>query len=251
MLRDMLTAFRTLTILPLPGKDTTDFSRTLFFFPLVGGFLGFLTFALLAGAERVGFAHPQVLSALSVALITWLTGCLHVDGVGDVADAFGAGKGKERILEILKDPRMGSFGVTAIVLDLLIKVWCWQFFLARGEVGVIVWSLVFARSMQGLFIAFVPNARTGSIAGAFGVKSAFGKAMVVLSFLIAGSINAIEASISTALLYAASSLVVSALFGLYCVKKIGGITGDCVGTANELVEISVLLSAITSSGVLT
>jgi adenosylcobinamide-GDP ribazoletransferase len=244
MMRDMLTAFRTLTILPLPGKDTNDFSRTLFFFPLVGGFLGFVAIALFAGAERLGFGHPQVLAALSVALITWLTGCLHLDGLGDVADAFGAGKGKERILEILKDPRMGSFGVTAIVLDLLIKVWCWQFFFARGEVGVVVWSLVFARSMQGLLIAFVPNARIGSIAGAFGIQSAFGKSMVVLSFLIVGSITAFEASLSTALVYAASSLVVSALFGLYCVKKIGGITGDCVGTANELAEISVLLSGM-------
>jgi adenosylcobinamide-GDP ribazoletransferase len=244
MLRDLLTAFRTLTILPVPGKDTKDFSRTLFFFPLVGGFLGFVATVLFAGAERLGFAYPQVLAALSVALITWLTGCLHVDGIGDVADAFGAGKGKDRILEILKDPRMGSFGVTAIVLDLLIKVWCWQFFFARGEVGVVVWSLVFARSMQGLFIAFVPNARTGSIAGAFGVQSAFGRAMVVLSFLIVGSVTAFEASVSRALLYAASSLVVSAVFALYCVKKIGGITGDCVGTANELAELSVLLSGM-------
>jgi adenosylcobinamide-GDP ribazoletransferase len=248
MLRDMLTAFRTLTILPLPGKDTTDFSRTLFFFPLVGGFLGLLVVALYAGAERVGFAHPQILAALSVALISWLTGCLHVDGLGDVADAFGAGKGKERILEILKDPRMGSFGVTAIVLDLLIKVWCWQFFLARGDVGEIVWSLVFARSMQGLFIAFVPNARTGSIAGAFGVKSAFGKVLVVLSFFITATIAATEASISTTVLYVASALGIAALFALYCVKKIGGITGDCVGTANELTEISVLLCAITRAG---
>ena len=249
MLRDVLTAFRTLTILPLPGRDSKDFSRTLFFFPLVGGFLGFVVLALLAGAERLGFAHHQILAALSVALITWLTGCLHVDGVGDVADAFGAGKGKDRILEILKDPRMGSFGVTAIVLDLLIKVWCWQFFFARGEVGAVVWSLIFARSMQGLFIAFVPNARTGSIAGAFRIESAFGKAMVVLSFLIAGSITAFDASVSTALLYAASSLVVSALFALYCVKRIGGITGDCVGTTNELVEIGVLLSGMIGSGV--
>ena len=244
MIRDVFTAFRTLTILPLPGKETNDFSRTLFFFPLVGGFLGFVAIILFEGAAQLGFVHPQVLAALSVALITWLTGCLHVDGLGDVADAFGAGKTKERILEILKDPRMGSFGVTAIVLGLLIKVWCWQFFFARGEIGVVVWSLVFARSIQGLLIAFVPNARTGSIAGAFRTETHFGKAMVVLSFLVTGSITAFGATLSTAVVYAASSLVVSVLFTLYCVKKIGGITGDCVGAANELGEVSVLLSGM-------
>jgi adenosylcobinamide-GDP ribazoletransferase len=244
MLLDMLTAFRTLTILPLPGKSAKDLSRTLFFFPLVGAFLGFVTLALFSGAEWLGFGHPQVLAALSVALITWLTGCLHVDGLGDVADAFGAGKTKDRILEVLKDPRMGSFGVTAIVLDLLIKASCWQFFFSRGEAGAIVWSLVFARSIQGLCIAFVPNARKGSIAGAFRMESALGKVMVVLSFLIAAIITAFQASPATALVYAASSLVVPAFFGLYCVKKIGGITGDCVGATNELTEISVLLSAM-------
>jgi adenosylcobinamide-GDP ribazoletransferase len=245
MLRCVLTAFRTLTILPLPGEDTKDLSRTLFFFPLVGAFLGFVVIALLAGAKQLGFAHLQVLAVLSVALITWLTGCLHVDGLGDVADAFGAGKGKERILEILKDPRMGSFGVTAIVLDLLIKVYGWQFFFARGEVGVIVWSLVFARSIQGLFISFVPNARTDSIAGAFRIRDAFGKVTVVLSFFLTGSLTAFEASFSMALVYAASSLVASVLFCLYCLKKIGGITGDCVGAVSELTELSVLLSGMT------
>jgi len=244
MLRDILTAFRTLTIVPLPGKDTDDFSRSLFFFPLVGVFLGFVPLALFAGTERLGFTHHQVFAGLSVALITWLTGCLHVDGLGDVADAFGAGKAKAQILEILKDPRMGSFGVTAIVLDLLIKIWCWQFFFARGEVGVVLWSLVFARSVQGLLIAFVPNARAGSIAGAFRIRAPSGKVMVALSLMVTVSIAVFAASLSTALVYAASSLAVSALFGLYCVKRIGGITGDCVGAANELAEISVLLGGM-------
>jgi adenosylcobinamide-GDP ribazoletransferase len=244
MLRSILTAFRTLTILPLPGKDPKDFSGSIFFFPVVGAFLGIVVIGVFAGPARLGSAHPQILALLSVALITWLTGCLHVDGLGDVADAFGSGKGKERILEILKDSRMGSFGVTAIVLDLIIKVWCWQFFFTRGEVGVVFWSLVLARSVQALSIAFVPNARTGSIAAAFRIETGFGKALVVLSFLVTGSIAAFEASLPAALAYAGSSLAVSALFALYCVKKIGGITGDCVGTVNELGEVSVLLSGM-------
>lgn len=247
MLRDVLTAFRTLTILPLPGEDTRDLSRTLFYFPLVGAFLGFVAVLVFAGAERLEAGHPQIVAALSVALITWFTGCLHVDGLGDVADAFGAGKSKEQILEILKDPRMGSFGVTAIVLGLLLKVWCWQEFFARGEVGVVVWSLVFARSMQGLLIAFVPNARKGSIAGAFAVRTFSGKAVVILSFLLTAMAGAVHASFSSAVVFASSALIASALFGLYCVKKIDGITGDCVGAANELAELGVLLGALAFS----
>jgi adenosylcobinamide-GDP ribazoletransferase len=244
MLREMLTALRTLTIIPFPGKDAADLSRTLFFFPLVGAFLGLIVLALYTMAAWIGFSHLGILAALSVALITWISGCLHMDGLGDVADAFGARKAKEQTLEILKDPRMGSFGVTAIALALVIKVGCWQFFLAHSKAGIILCSLVLARSIQGLLIAFVPNARAGSVAVAYRVKSAFGKGMVILSFLAATTIAAFAASPSAALAFSFSSLVVAAFFAIYCLRKIGGITGDCVGAANELSEISVLVSAM-------
>jgi len=244
MWRNVLSAFRTLTILPLPGRDAADLSGTLFFFPLVGAFLGFIVLVLAMAAKWIGFSHPAVLAALSVALITWITGCLHVDGLGDAADAFGGGKTKERALEILKDPRMGSFGVTAIVLALLVKVGCWQFFLLNGESGVILWSLVFARSMQGLLIAFVPNARAESIAGAFRVHGALAKGMVVFSFLLTATAAAFAASPGEAIAFALLSLAVAALFALYCFRKLRGITGDCVGASSELVEITVLLSAM-------
>lgn len=240
----MLTAFRTLTIIPLPGKDADDLSRSLFYFPVVGAFLGLIVTSLSAVAAWIGFSHPGILATLSVALITWITGCLHVDGFGDVADAFGARKTKERTLEILKDPRMGSFGVTAIVLALLIKVGTWQFFLAHGKAGAILWSLVFARSIQGLLIAFMPNARTGSIALAYRVGTTLDKGMVIFSFLAAITIAVFSVSPSASVTFAASSLLVTTLFALYCLRKIGGITGDCVGAASELAEISVLLGGM-------
>jgi adenosylcobinamide-GDP ribazoletransferase len=245
MLQSVVTAFRTLTILPLPGKDTEDFPSTLFFFPVVGAFLGFIAVALFAGAEHLKFAHPQVLAVLSIALITWLTGCLHVDGLGDVADAFGTGRRKERILEILKDPRMGSFGVTAIVLGLLTKVWCWQYYFEKGDPWIVFWSLVLSRSMQGLLIAFVPNARTESIAAPFGLRSLSVRVSVVVSVVIAGFAAFWLSSLSVAMVSVGSSLAVTFLFGLYCWRRIHGITGDCVGATNEIAEISVLVGAMT------
>ena len=96
MLHDMLTAFRTLTIIPIPGKDTEIFSRSLCFFPLVGALLGFVVLILYHSAGAIGFKHPFILALLSMAIVTWLTGGLHIDGLGDVADAFGGGKAKER-----------------------------------------------------------------------------------------------------------------------------------------------------------
>jgi len=244
MLRAMLTAFRTLTIIPIPGKDTENFSRSLCFFPLVGALLGFVVLLMYYGAAAVGFKHPFILALLSMAFVTWLTGGLHIDGLGDVADAFGGGKNKEHILQLLKDPAMGSFGVCAIVFDILIKAGCWQFFLERGNPWFIFWSFAFSRAMQGLVIAFIPNARAESIAAPFGQGGKFARISVILTFLFTGLAAAWLFSPRAALVCALCSLGTALIFGFYCWRKLQGITGDCVGATNEIAEISVLVGGM-------
>ena len=241
MIQDILTAFRTLTVIPIPGKDTENFPRSLCFFPLVGALLGFVVLILYHSAGLMGLKHPFVLAVLSLAVTTWLTGGLHIDGLGDVADAFGGGKTKEHILQILKDPRMGSFGVCAIVFDILIKAGCWQFFFERGTPWFIFWSFVFSRAMQGLAIAFIPNARAESIAAPFGQGGTSARISVILAYLLAGLAAAWHLSTPAALACALCSLAVTLVFGFYCWRKIQGITGDCVGATNEIAEIAGLL----------
>lgn len=245
MLRAMLTAFRTLTIIPIPGKDTEDFSRSLFFFPLAGALLGCIVLFLYHGAWLLGFEHPFVLAVLSLAVITWLTGGLHIDGLGDAADAFGGGKTKENILEILKDPRKGSFGVCAIVFDILIKTGCWQFFFESGNPWFIFWSLVFSRAMQAIAVAFIPNARAESMAAPFGQGGKFSRLSVLLAFLLVWLAATWLLPPRASLVFASGSLAVTSVFAFYCWRRIRGITGDCVGATNELAEISVLLGGIT------
>jgi adenosylcobinamide-GDP ribazoletransferase len=240
----MITAFRTLTIIPIPGKDTENFSRSLCIFPIVGVLLGFVVLLLDHGAGAIGFDYPFVLALLSMAFVTWLTGGLHLDGLGDVADAFGGGKTKEHILRLLKDPAMGSFGVCAIVFDILIKAGCWQFFLERGTPWFIFWSLVFSRSMQALVIAFIPNARPESIAAAFGQGGNVARISVVLAYAFTGLAAAWMFSPHVALVCALCSLGATLIFGWYCRRKLQGITGDCVGATNEIAEISVLLGGM-------
>jgi len=244
MFHALLTAFRTLTIIPIPGKDTENFSRSLCFFPLVGALLGIVVFLLYRIGGLMGLEHPFVLAVLSLAVITWLTGGLHIDGLGDVADAFGGGKTKEDILEILKDPRKGSFGVCAIVFDILIKAGCWQFFLECGAPWFIFWSLVFSRAMQGFAIAFMPNARAESIAAPFGQGGKLTRISVLLAFLVAWLAAAWLLSPRASLVLALCSLAVTSVFALYCWRKIRGITGDCVGATNEIAEITSLLGGM-------
>ena len=240
----MLTAFRTLTIIPIPGKDTKHFSRSLCFFPIAGAVLGFVVLLLQGSAGAIGFNHPFVLSLFSLAVVTWLTGGLHIDGLGDVADAFGGGKNKEHILQLLKDPAMGSFGVCAIVFDILMKAGGWQFFFERGNPWFIFWSLVFSRAMQGLAIAFIPNARAQSIAAPFGQGGGAARISVLLAFLVTGLAAAWLLSPHAATVCALCALGTTLVLGLYFWRKIQGITGDCVGAINEIAEIAVLLGGM-------
>jgi adenosylcobinamide-GDP ribazoletransferase len=244
MIREMLTAFRTLTIIPVPGKDTQDFSQSLCFFPLVGAFLGFLVLLLDYSATAIGFKHPLIWALLSMAVVTWLTGGLHIDGLGDVVDAFGGGKSKEHILQLLKDPAMGSFGVCAIVFDILIKAGCWAFFFGRGKPWFIFWSLVFSRALQGLVVAFMPNARVESIAAPFGQGGSLVRMSVILAYMVTGFAAACLLPLSAAMACALCSLAATFLFGFYCWRRLQGITGDCVGATNEIAEISVLLGGM-------
>ncbi len=244
MVRSILTAFRTLTILPVGGKDTDRFSRTLCFFPLVGALLGFLVLITHRGAEIIQFGQPGILALLSLAIITWLTGALHMDGLGDVADAFGGGTNKDHVLQILKDPRMGSFGVCAIVFAVMIKAGCWQAYFLRGNPWMIFWSLVFSRVMQASLLAFVPAARKESIAAPFGATGKFPKWSVLVSYLITSLAATYISSIGISLVCAGCSLAVTGVAGFYFWKRIQGITGDCVGATSEMVEISVLLGGL-------
>jgi cobalamin synthase len=109
---------------------------------------------------------------------------------------------------------------------------------------VIFWSLVFGRSMQALMLLFFPNAREESIAAPFGKAGAFDKGSVLVAFLAAGLIAARLESPLHAALYAGCAVAAAGLFGLYCWRKIRGITGDCLGATNELAEASVLLGGI-------
>jgi adenosylcobinamide-GDP ribazoletransferase len=244
MFHAILTAFRTLTIIPIPGKDTENFSLSLCFFPLAGALLGFVVLLLVHVAGAIGFKHPFILALLSLAVVTWLTGGLHIDGLGDVADAFGGGKDREHILQLLKDPAMGSFGVCVIVFDILIKAGCWQFFFERGNPWFVFWSLVFSRAMQGLAVAFLPNARAESIAAPFGQGGKFAKVSVILAYLVTGLAAGWLLSPSAALVFSLCSLAAALLFAFYCWRKLQGITGDCVGATNEIAEISALVGGM-------
>ena len=119
----LVTAVQFLTRLPVPkalGAGTTDLCQAAPWFPFVGLLVG----GVVALATWVGTGLGPWPAAL-LGVIAWVvvTGALHLDGLGDVADGLGAAHGSpERFLEVIRDPHSGSFGVTAIVLQIAAKL---------------------------------------------------------------------------------------------------------------------------------
>jgi adenosylcobinamide-GDP ribazoletransferase len=118
-MRLFLIAFQFLTIVPLPLAvrcEEQDLGRSMSFFPLVGLALG----AGLAGCDfLLAPLLPRAVGDLIlVAILTVVTGALHLDGLSDVCDGLAARGSRERFLEIMKDSRVGAVGAVALVLGL-------------------------------------------------------------------------------------------------------------------------------------
>ena len=239
MIRLYIIAMQFLTIIPLPFSvrcEKEDLGRSLAFFPLAGITIG----ALLAGLDQlISPWLPRPLSdAILIALITLITGALHMDGLADVCDGIAARGGRDRFLAVMKDSYVGAVGAAGVTLGLLLK---WQALVAVP--GGIKWQalLLFplvARYAQVQSVAFACSARIDGLGSVFIAGS--------------GSLQLVAAAIMTLvgawLLMGFKGTIVFAIAALFTWfarlwfnKKIGGITGDAAGCISELNEILALL----------
>jgi len=235
-MRGLITAFRTLTILPLPGKDAEKFSEALPYFPIVGAALGLLVWAL---AWSVGgwLQWPMGAGAAVVAFSAIMTGGLHLDGLADVFDSFG-GRTRERKLDIMKDSRIGTFGVAALVICLLLKFAAVVRIAEGGRYAVLVLPYLVSRTMQISFMVWLPYARAEGTARRF-VEGAKPVHFLVAFLLAAGGCFAVAGP--AGLLALGGALVPAAALIPWMRRVYGGVTGDLVGMGSETIETLVLI----------
>jgi adenosylcobinamide-GDP ribazoletransferase len=244
-LRRLAIALAFLTRLPVrvDAGDERDVGRSVAFFPLVGGLLG-AALALLAWL--VGDRVPDsVLAVLAAALLAALTGGLHLDGVADTFDALGApGADRARLLEILRDSRIGAHGATALLLVVLLQVTALHAVLATGRAGAVLLAcLAAARFVAALVIVLFPYARTHGLGVAFRAHARPGD--VVIAGVIA-SIFVLAAG-RAALLATLVSTAVVLLFVRRVAARLGGVTGDVCGAAIELAQVVFLVAFLAAS----
>lgn len=243
MLRRFFIALQFMTRFPVPRTEATsrdDLSKAAAFFPLVGVIVGLsaaLAFVLL---QRVLPLPASVLGAMIVASV--LTNALHEDGLADVFDGLGGGWSKERALEIMRDSRIGVYGVLALIFLVLSKllllsalspgqIWRW---LIVGHVAgrwaplaLSVWLPPASNEGLGRLIA----KRSGAL------EIVIGTVTLIIALLLTLSWQA-------ALIAFGITAFVTLLSGLYFRLRLSGITGDCLGAAVQFTEVALYLTAV-------
>lgn len=243
MVRRFVLAVQFLTRLPTPQVrdfDEHDLSRSAPYFPLVGAVIG----ALVAAPLLLLQARPWLAAAIALIIWVWVTGALHLDGLADIADGFGAAhRSPERLVEVLHDPHVGVFGVAAIVLQLIVKLVLLAELARAASVNghELLWALVlipaWARWGTLVWSRTVPPLQSG-MAERFGWQIPWAAIVGWLLLLGATSVWA-----GPVLLIA---LPFAAMISVYWRHRLGGITGDCLGASTEVTE-SLLLFALVAA----
>ena len=237
-MRSFITALQFLTRIHLVRQDDLtmeDFGRSTKFFPLVGVVLGTAYMALLfVTANLSPWQHVNTMLWLLAPIV--LTGGLHYDGFMDTMDGLLSGREKERMLEIMKDSRVGSYGALSMVCLLFFN---WAVLrdipLTMIMTALFVMPIIGRMAMVFAIYAF-PYARPE------GMGKAFADMVDKKTVIIAGlcTIVSIVPWGMAAILSLLGGLLCGMSFALYASGKLGGLTGDVYGATELITETAVL-----------
>jgi adenosylcobinamide-GDP ribazoletransferase len=234
-------AFSFLTILPVIDARAASedaVAASFQWFPIVGFLLG----AALVGEDwLLSHIFAQVIRSVLVILsLTVITGAVHLDGLADTADAFGAGRDRERALDILRDSRVGTFGASAIFFDLTLKIFALSTLAGNRRVAALLVAPMLARWAMLFIVAtglpYLRSSGAGSTLLGNGNRKGGWPARIVtvFTFLVAILFGGLIA-------LAIAAVIVFAMRAFYK-RWLGGVTGDLIGACGELVEIAVLVT---------
>lgn len=241
LLREFAAALQFMTRIPVPAfrYEPGLVLSGAKFYPIVGAVVALGAIVV----ERLLRTHlPATLTALAVVIyLVVITGGFHEDGLADSVDAFGGGWTRERMLDIMHDSRIGSFGALAIVLSIGAR---WSL-LAVMPGARLPWYLLAAHVLCRWTTlplgTFMDSARSDGLGARLAHKIPPSSMLIgtLLAFGIAGWALRWQA---VAPIVAVS--LITLLSGLYYRSRIGGITGDCFGATNQLAEIAVYVCGV-------
>jgi adenosylcobinamide-GDP ribazoletransferase len=241
--KTFLHAFSFLTILPLGHPslpEEKELAESMAFFPLVGLIIGLI---LAVGYYLFSSLFSGPLSLwLSIGLLALLTRGLHLDGFADTMDGLGSGGPRERILEVMRDSRIGAFGVISLILLIGAKYFALDQIPRTSIPYALILMAVTGRNAMVLVCYRSPYARSGG-----GLAKPFtenvGVREITLSLATAFGITLLVMGIQGVMIFVGTGLF-SLGYRSFFIKKLGGVTGDILGGANELAELLSLLLVV-------
>lgn len=237
MIGAILGAFGFLTRLPVPAAAASVApDRAAPWFPLVGAVVGAAVGGVLAGAGLV--VGPGLAAALALTTGIALTGAFHEDGLGDTADGLAGGWTVAQRLEIMADPRQGTYGVVAIGCILLIRVAALAELAALGWWAVPIVAAVHlqARNVAGLLLGVGRPARPGGLAAAASGRPVRGLAVSGVWTVGAAGLAITAGDGATVAAIVVSGALAAGIVTAVAYRTIGGVTGDVLGAAEQVAE---------------
>jgi len=220
------------------------FGKAILYLPIVGLIIGSINAAFYSSLL---FFFPSSIAGVLVVLgNACLTGAFHVDGLADTCDGIFSGRNRERVLEIMKDSRIGTNGACAIIFDFMLRAAC----LASMSKSHVVFALIvapiisrtmitilmrsnYARANKGLGSLFIDNVTKKNVL----LTLLFGSVLVMLfmAFVV------VDKGLLLGLMLLIFNLAIILSYKKMIIAEIGGMTGDTLGAGNEVCEVSILL----------
>ena len=239
------TAVMLLTRIQVPRRihhDGSMLQRSVRYFPLVGIVVGLLTSGALLFFQL--FLSPGISILLSIITGILITGAFHEDGFADVCDGFGGGWTKEKILLIMKDSRLGTYGVIGLVTILSLKfMFLLELLVLPGNIFWTAAIITAAHSISRLMPLLLMRQHdyvTGEQSKSAAVAESKPKG-TDLAFAAVIAICPLIFFDYSVLLSVPLLSVITLLSGRYFHKWIGGYTGDCLGAVQQITEVSFYL----------
>ncbi|MCI5725685.1 MAG: adenosylcobinamide-GDP ribazoletransferase [Fusobacterium gastrosuis] len=254
----LLLSFMTRLYVPKVEYDEERLGKAMKYFPAAGLIISILLYITIIIFLRITYSINLAIVFVMLMEVV-LTGGIHLDGLADTFDGIFSYRSKQKMLEIMKDSRIGTNGVLSLILYFISKFFLLQTIATNIGVEMLLFAIfsypIVARLCSVVSCASAPYARTSGMGKAFVDNT--NKISVIISFILTAVLlnlpiiimsfrnmdilNSVFLAIFIIILILAFMSIVANLFSKLMMRKIGGITGDTLGALLELSQILYLL----------
>jgi adenosylcobinamide-GDP ribazoletransferase len=210
-------------------------------FPTVGAAIG-AGAAIVYGVAASFDLPPAVAAILAIGAMVLATGGLHEDGLADMADGFGGGRDRDHVLAIMRDSRIGAYGVIALILIIGLRILCVAELHGTFTAALaLIATAAGSRTMLPLVLHYVPAARADGLGHDAGRPD---RRMLIDATALGAALVLIGLGPFGGLLAILSSGMVAWAIANHALRRIGGQTGDVLGAIQQAVEATILVVAV-------